>query len=274
MRMRTAAQAKDGSTGWEPLRDADLLCAASFISGAPVLDGAHEAVMVLDPATGESIGQVPALGAAEARAATDAAVAAIPRWSALRPQERSRLLRRWFVLILAARDDLAFIMTREQGKPISEARGEIDYAASFVEFYAEEAKRPNIEGVTSHLADAELEVWREPAGVAALITPWNFPSAMLTRKAAAALAAGCTVVAHPSIETPFSATALAVLAHRAGIPAGVFNVVTGHAPEIVGAWTADPRVRFFYVTGTTEIGRLLFRQSAERSRRLVLELGG
>ncbi|HWV02054.1 MAG TPA: NAD-dependent succinate-semialdehyde dehydrogenase, partial [Devosia sp.] len=220
------------------------------------------------------IGQVPALGAAEARAATDAAVAAFPRWSALLPQERSRLLRRWFELILAARDDLAFIMTREQGKPISEALGEIDYAASFVEFYAEEAKRPNIEGVTSHLPDAELEVWREPAGVAALITPWNFPSAMLTRKAAAALAAGCTVVAHPSIETPFSATALAVLAQRAGIPAGVFNVVTGHAPEIVGAWTTDPRVRVLSFTGSTEIGRLLFRQSAETIKRLVLELGG
>lgn len=272
--MQTAAANRNGSTGWAPLHDAALLCEASFVAGAPVPAGTHEAVAVFDPATGERIGQVPALGAAEARAATDAAVAAFPRWSALLPQERSRLLRRWFELILAARDDLAFIMTREQGKPISEARGEIDYAASFVEFYAEEAKRPNIEGVTSHLPDAELEVWREPAGVAALITPWNFPSAMLTRKAAAALAAGCTVVAHPSIETPFSATALAVLAQRAGIPAGVFNVVTGHAPEIVGAWTTDPRVRVLSFTGSTEIGRLLFRQSAETIKRLVLELGG
>ncbi|MGN6158181.1 MAG: NAD-dependent succinate-semialdehyde dehydrogenase [Devosia sp.] len=272
--MQTAAANRNGSTGWAPLHDAALLCEASFVAGVPVPAGTHEAVAVFDPATGERIGQVPALGAAEARAATDAAVAAFPRWSALLPQERSRLLRRWFELILAARDDLAFIMTREQGKPISEARGEIDYAASFVEFYAEEAKRPNIEGVTSHLPDAELEVWREPAGVAALITPWNFPSAMLTRKAAAALAAGCTVVAHPSIETPFSATALAVLAQRAGIPAGVFNVVTGHAPEIVGAWTTDPRVRVLSFTGSTEIGRLLFRQSAETIKRLVLELGG
>jgi len=272
--MQTAAANRNGSTGWAPLHDAALLCEASFVAGVPVPAGTHEAVPVFDPATGERIGQVPALGAAEARAATDAAVAAFPRWSALLPQERSRLLRRWFELILAARDDLAFIMTREQGKPISEALGEIDYAASFVEFYAEEAKRPNIEGVTSHLPDAELEVWREPAGVAALITPWNFPSAMLTRKAAAALAAGCTVVAHPSIETPFSATALAVLAQRAGIPAGVFNVVTGHAPEIVGAWTTDPRVRVLSFTGSTEIGRLLFRQSAETIKRLVLELGG
>jgi len=272
--MQTAAANKNGSTGWESLRDPALLCAASFIDGQQVRSGARGDVAVLDPATGASVGSVPALGAAEARVATDAAVAAFPGWSGLLPQERSRILRRWFELILAARDDLAFIMTREQGKPISEARGEIDYAASFVEFYAEEAKRPNIEGVTSHLPDAELEVWREPAGVAALITPWNFPSAMLTRKAAAALAAGCTVVAHPSIETPFSATALAVLAQRAGVPAGVFNIVTGHAPELVGAWTADPRVRVLSFTGSTEIGRLLFRQSAETIKRLVLELGG
>ena len=138
---------------------------------------------------------------------------------------------------MAARDDLAVILTREQGKPLSEAHGEIDYAASFIEFYAEEAKRPNIESVTSHLAGAEVEVWREAAGVAALITPWNFPAAMLTRKAAAALAAGCTAVAHPSIETPFSATALAVLAERAGHSAGVFNIVTGDAAGIVGDWT-------------------------------------
>jgi aspartate-semialdehyde dehydrogenase len=165
-------------------------------------------------------------------------------------------------------------MTREQGKPISEARGEIEYAASFVEFYAEEAKRPNIESVTSHLPDAEVEVWREPAGVAGLITPWNFPAAMLTRKAAAALAAGCTCVVHPSAETPFSATALAVLAERAGMPRGVFNIVTGHAAEVVAPWTSDPRVRVLSFTGSTEIGRLLFRQSADTVKRLVLELGG
>jgi aspartate-semialdehyde dehydrogenase len=165
-------------------------------------------------------------------------------------------------------------MTAEQGKPISEARGEIDYAASFIEFYAEETKRPNIESVTSHLGDAEVEVWREPVGVAALVTPWNFPSAMITRKAAAALGAGCTVVVHPSIETPFSALALAELGERAGIPAGVFNVVTGHAPEIVGAWMEDMRVRALSFTGSTEIGKLLYRQGADTVKRLVLELGG
>jgi aspartate-semialdehyde dehydrogenase len=263
-----------GSGGWGGLNDPDLLCPASIIGGRLVVGGMHADVDVLDPATGETIGQVPALGAAQARAATDAAAAAFPGWAGLLPQDRSAVLRRWYELIRAASDDLALIMTREQGKPLSEARGEIAYAASFVEFYAEEAKRLNIEGVTSHLPDAELEVWREPVGVAALITPWNFPAAMLTRKAAAALAAGCTTVAHPSIETPFSATALALLAQRAGIPDGVFNVVTGHAPEIVGAWTADPRIRALSFTGSTEIGRLLFRQSADTVKRLILELGG
>ncbi|NMG68271.1 aldehyde dehydrogenase family protein, partial [Azoarcus indigens] len=153
--------------------------------------------------------------------------------------------------------NLARIMVAEQGKPLSEALGEIDYAASFVQFYAEEAKRPNIESVTSHLATAEMEVWREPVGVAALVTPWNFPSAMLTRKAAAAIAAGCTVVCHPSAETPLSALALAELAHRAGLPAGVFNVLPGDAPEVVGAWTAHPRVRALSFTGSTGIGKLL-----------------
>jgi aspartate-semialdehyde dehydrogenase len=190
------------------------------------------------------------------------------------PQDRSALLRRWFDLMIENREDLARIMVLEQGKPLSEARGEIDYAASFVEYYAEEAKRPNIEGVTSHLPDAEVELWLEPVGVAALITPWNFPAAMLTRKAAAAMAAGCTVVANPSGETPYSALALAELAERAGIPAGVFNVLTGKASTIVEPWTADSRVRALSFTGSTEIGRLLCRQSADTVKRLVMELGG
>ena len=181
-------------------------------------------------------------------------------------------MRRWFELQLEHKEDLARIMVLEQGKPISEARGEIDYGAAFVEFYAEESKRPNIEGVTSHLPDAEVELWREPVGVAALITPWNFPSAMLTRKAAAALAAGCTVVAHPSGETPYSALALAELAERAGIPAGVFNVVTGIAPTVVDPWTRDTRVRALSFTGSTEVGKLLFRQSASTVKRLVMAL--
>ena len=229
---------------------------------------------VTDPASGDDLGEVARLSADEARAAVDAAQAAFPSWAGRLPQERAGLLRRWFEEIAAHREDLARIMTLEQGKPLSEARGEIDYGASFVEFFAEEAKRPNIEGVTSHLPDAEMELWREPVGVAALVTPWNFPNAMLTRKAAAALAAGCTVVCHPSAETPFSALALAELAERAGLPPGVFNVVTGDAPEIVGAWTEDPRVRALSFTGSTEIGRLLYRQSADTVKRLILELGG
>ncbi len=260
------------------LADPTLFCPAAFIDGERIEAGdgvaGATAIPVTDPASGEVVGVVPALSNVEARRAVDAASTAFPGWSGLLPQARSAKLRKWFELVLASRDDLAVIMTREQGKPLSEARGEIDYAASFIEFYAEEAKRPNIESVTSHLPDAEIEVWREPSGVAALITPWNFPAAMLTRKAAAALAAGCTIVAHPSIETPFSATALAVLAERAGIPRGVFNIVTGNAPQIVGAWMKDSRVRVLSFTGSTEVGRLLFRQSAETVKRLVLELGG
>jgi aspartate-semialdehyde dehydrogenase len=190
------------------------------------------------------------------------------------PQERAAILRRWFELMIEHKDDLARIMVLEQGKPLSEALGEIDYAASFLEYYAEESKRPNIEGVTSHLPDAEVELWLEPVGVAALITPWNFPSAMLTRKAAAALAAGCTVLAHPSHETPYSALALAELAERAGVPAGVFNVVTGRASDIVPAWSSDKRVRVLSFTGSTEVGRLLYRDSAETVKKLVMELGG
>ncbi|HET7411215.1 MAG TPA: NAD-dependent succinate-semialdehyde dehydrogenase, partial [Pararhizobium sp.] len=173
-----------------------------------------------------------------------------------------------------ATEDLALIMTLEQGKPLSEARGEIAYAASFIEFYAEEAKRLSIESVQPHLAGAQFEVSREPLGVAALVTPWNFPSAMLTRKAAAALAAGCTVVCHPASETPLSALALAELAERAGMPAGVFNVVTGAPEPIVSAWTADHRVRALSFTGSTNIGQKLYRDSAATMKRLILELGG
>lgn len=261
----------DGLAG---LADAALFCRAAYIDGQSVSTGASGQIAVLNPADGSEVGRVPALDSAQARQAVDAASAAFPLWSGLLPQERAAILRAWFEAIRGARDDLALLMTLEQGKPLSEARGEIDYAASFVEFYAEETKRPNIESVTSHLPDAEVEVWREPAGVAALITPWNFPSAMLTRKAAAALAAGCTCVAHPSSETPFSALALAVLAERAGMPPGVFNIVTGHAAEIVGAWTSDKRIRVLSFTGSTEIGRLLFRQSADTIKHLVLELGG
>ncbi len=256
------------------LSDGRLFRGLSYIGGkwSAAADGAT--FSVLDPASGHTVGEVAQLSAEESHAAVDAAAAAFPAWSGSLPQDRSGVLRRWFELIGANREDLARIMVAEQGKPLSEARGEIDYAASFVEFYAEEAKRPNIEGVTSHLPDAEVEVWLEPIGPVALITPWNFPSAMLTRKAAAALAAGCTIVAHPSSQTPFSALALAELGERAGLPAGVFNVVTGRASTVVPPWTEDARVHALSFTGSTEVGHLLYRNSAKTMKKLVMELGG
>ncbi|WP_372615004.1 NAD-dependent succinate-semialdehyde dehydrogenase [Aquicoccus sp.] len=256
------------------ITDKRLVRAFSYIGGkwTAAQDGAT--LGVTNPADGSALGDIARLSGEESARAVDVGQDAFPAWSALLPQDRSTILRRWFDLMIENREDLARIMVLEQGKPLSEARGEIDYAASFVEFYAEEAKRPNIEGVTSHLHDAEVELWLEPVGVVALVTPWNFPSAMLTRKAAAALAAGCTVLAHPSTETPYSALALAELAERAGLPAGVFNVVTGNASDVVTSWTADSRVRALSFTGSTEIGRLLYRASAETVKKLVLELGG
>ncbi|MBC9247157.1 NAD-dependent succinate-semialdehyde dehydrogenase [Paracoccus sp. 11-3] len=254
------------------IADTNLIRQDAYIGGA--WQTSPDRFSVTDPATGQIIADVARLNADEARKAVDAAQAAYHDWAWALPQDRATTLRRWHRLILENADDLARIMTAEQGKPLSEAQGEIDYAASFVEFYAEEAKRPNIESVTSHLQTAEMELWREPLGVAALITPWNFPCAMITRKAAAALAAGCTVVVHPSAETPLSALALAELADRAGFPPGVFNVVTGNAPEIVGEWCRDDRVRALSFTGSTRIGKLLYAQSADTVKRLVLELGG
>ncbi|GLQ17703.1 NAD-dependent succinate-semialdehyde dehydrogenase [Maritalea porphyrae] len=256
------------------LRDAKLMRQFSYIDGKWVDSANGNSIVVTNPADGSWVGEVSSLGSIQSEEAVNAAQRAFGHWSQKLPGERAELLRRWYELILEHKSDLAQIMVAEQGKPLSEALGEIDYAASFVEFYAEEAKRPNIEGVTSHLNNAEVELWREPVGVCALVTPWNFPSAMLTRKAAAALGAGCTVVAHPSAETPFSALALAELAERAGFESGVFNVVTGVAPDIVAPWTKDPRVRALSFTGSTQVGRLLYRQCADTVKTLVLELGG
>jgi aspartate-semialdehyde dehydrogenase len=258
----------------ERLKDSRLLKEFAYIGGAWRASASGRVIAVNDPATGEWIGQVPALTEDESRDAVTAAGGAFPEWSALLPQERSRLLRNWHDLMLGHREDLAVLMTLEQGKPLSEARGEIDYAAGFIEFYAEEAKRTNIESVTAHLPHASMRVQRVPMGVAALVTPWNFPSAMITRKAAAALAAGCTAVVHPSRYTPFSALALAELAERAGLPAGVFNVVTGEAAEVVAPMTESPVARVLSFTGSTEIGRLLYRQCAPTIKTLILELGG
>ncbi len=218
---------KDPSAQDATIPTGPLVKTQAFINGEWV--AGTDTFPVTDPATGQTIAHVSAMTAATATDAVNAAQNAFAPWAALLPQDRAALLKKWHAKIIEHREELAWIMVAEQGKPISEARGEIDYAASFVDFYAEEARRPNIEGITSHLPTAEVELWREPIGVVALITPWNFPSAMLTRKAAAALAAGCTIVAHPSAETPLSALALAQLADDAGLPAGVFNVLPGDA---------------------------------------------
>ncbi len=265
------------ATTWSDLSyrgDSRLLREHAYIDGGwrSAAEGAVREVR--NPATGACLGTVAALGSAGAHEAVAAAETAFHGWRMRLPQERAAILRAWHDAIVANRRDLATLMTLEQGKPIGESRDEIDYAASFVAWYAEEARRLNVESVTGHLADADLTVRREPAGVAALITPWNFPSAMITRKAAAALAAGCSVVVHPSIHTPFSALALAELAERAGMPAGVFNVVTGDAPEIVGAFCANPAVRVVSFTGSTEVGRLIATQCAPGIKRLIMELGG
>ena len=251
-----------------------MLRELAYIDGHWTAGDAGQTFEVNDPASGAAIGWVSKINADQTSLAIDAAVKAFAPWRNQLPQERASKLRRWHELIVAAREDLALIMTLEQGKPLSESRGEIDYAASFVEWYAEEAKRLNAESVTSHLPDAEMIVRREAVGVVGIVTPWNFPSAMLTRKAAAALAAGCTIVAHPSSETPLSALALAELADRAGIPAGVLNIVTGDAATIVGRLCEDERVRAMSFTGSTEIGRLIAAQCAPTMKNLVMELGG
>lgn len=265
---------RDVHPALERLADGRLLRELAYIDGRWTSAPDAAAFAVRDPFSGAALAHVASLGPKETARAVDAAARAFPLWKALTPQERAGKLRRWHDLILAAREDLALLMTLEQGKPLAESRGEIDYAASFVEWYAEEGKRLNAESVTSHLPDAQMLVSREPLGVAALLTPWNFPSAMLTRKAAAALAAGCTIVAHPSSHTPLSALALAELAERAGLPAGVFNIVTGEAAPIARQLCEDERVRVVSFTGSTEIGRLIARQCASTVKRLVMELGG
>ncbi|WP_349367621.1 NAD-dependent succinate-semialdehyde dehydrogenase [Salinarimonas sp.] len=256
------------------LADKRLLRELSYVDGRWVAGEAGAGFAVTDPASGAGLGWVTALDAHETARAVDAAARAQAGWAALLPQERAERLRAWHAAILAAAEDLALLMTLEQGKPLAEARGEIAYGASFVAWYAEEATRVGAETSASHLPGAQSLVTREPIGVAALITPWNFPSAMLTRKAAAALAAGCTVVAHPSHHTPFSALALAELAERAGLPAGVLNVVTGDAETIVGALADDVRVGALSFTGSTEIGRLVAARCAPTMKHLVMELGG
>ena len=255
------------------LKDRRLLRTFGYVDGRWT-GGSGNGFDVQDPATGQIVAHIASLGAEDAQQAVEAAHRAFAAWRDLLPQERSAILRDWHDRVLAASDDLALIMTLEQGKPLAESKGEIAYGASFIEWFAEEAKRLNVESVTSHLPGAEMILRREALGVVAVVTPWNFPNAMLTRKAAAALAAGCTVVAHPSSETPLSALALAELADRAGVPAGVFNVLPGSASEIVGALTAAPKVRAVSFTGSTEIGKVLASQCVGSLKRMVMELGG
>ncbi|SFA55522.1 NAD-dependent succinate-semialdehyde dehydrogenase [Metapseudomonas otitidis] len=235
-------------------------------------DGARQDIF--NPATGACIGQVPNLGAAEARQAIAAAERAWPAWRALTAKERSARLKRWHALMIEHTETLAQILTLEQGKPLAEARGEIVYAASFIEWFAEEAKRIYGDTIPSHKGDARIVVTKEPIGVVAAITPWNFPAAMITRKAGPALAAGCPCIVKPAPETPFSALALAALAEQAGIPAGVFNVITGDAVAIGGELTASPAVRKLSFTGSTAIGKLLMAQCAPTLKKVSLELGG
>ena len=259
------------------LEDLNLLRTQCLIGGAWCGAEGGATFPVGNPANGELLAEVPDMGAAETRRAIAAADAAWPAWRNRTAKERSAVLRKWFELMLAHADDLALLMTSEQGKPLAEAKGEVAYAASFIEWFAEEAKRVYGDTIPATQADKRLIVVRQPIGVCAAITPWNFPAAMITRKVAPALAAGCTVVVKPAEQTPLTALALAELAQRAGFPPGVFNVVTGSAasaPKIGGELTGNPTVRKLSFTGSTEVGRLLMAQCAPSIKKVSLELGG
>ena len=253
------------------LKDPALLEPRALIGGEWI---AGAGITVRNPATGAELAQVPRLDASATKRAIDAAHGALPGWRKKTAKERAAILRKWHELLLANQDDLAQIMTAEQGKPLAESRGEIVYAAGFLEWFGEEAKRVYGDTIPSPWGDKRMLVTKEPVGVCAAITPWNFPTAMLARKVGAALAAGCTMVAKPAEQTPLSAFALALLGERAGIPAGVFNVITGDARAIGGELTANPKVRKITFTGSTEVGKLLMRQSADTLKKLSLELGG
>jgi succinate-semialdehyde dehydrogenase / glutarate-semialdehyde dehydrogenase len=256
------------------LKDPSLHRQQCYLNGAWTDADDRATIAVQNPATGETLGRIPKMGATETRRAIEAAGDAQPAWRARTAGERALMLRRWFDLILANQDDLARLMTAEQGKPLAESRGEIAYAASFIEWFAEEGKRVYGDLIPAHQADKRIVVMKEPIGVCAAITPWNFPAAMITRKAGPALAVGCAMVLKPATQTPFSALALAELAERAGIPPGVFSVVTGSATAIGGEMTGNPIVRKVTFTGSTEIGSQLMAQSAPTVKKLSLELGG
>ncbi len=256
------------------LQNSDLLRQACYIDGAWCDADNQTTLKVVNPATGEVLGAVPAMGRAETCRAIEAANRALAGWRDKTAQERSELLRRWNDMLLENREDLALLMTAEQGKPLNEARGEISYAASFIEWFAEEGKRTYGDVIPTHQKDKRLIVMKQPVGVCAAITPWNFPAAMIARKAGPALAAGCTMVVKPASSTPYSALALAELSHRAGIPPGVFNVVTGPSDPIGVELTSHPLVRKLTFTGSTETGKKLLAACSDTLKKVTMELGG
>ena len=256
------------------LKDPTLFRQQCYLDGKWLDADSGKTIAVTNPATGAMLGNVPNMGAAETRRAITAANAAFPAWRAKTAKDRASILRKWFDLMMANQEDLAILMTMEQGKPLSESRGEIAYAASFIEWFAEEGKRIYGDTIPGHQADKRIVVLKEPIGVCAAITPWNFPAAMITRKCGPALAAGCPMVVKPATATPYSALALAELAERAGVPKGVFSVVTGSASAIGGEMTTNPIVRKLTFTGSTEIGRVLMEQCARTVKKTSMELGG
>ncbi|MDW9815255.1 NADP-dependent succinate-semialdehyde dehydrogenase [Sinorhizobium meliloti] len=256
------------------LKDPSLFRQAALVGETWIEADPKNAIEVNNPATCEIIGRVPKLGAADTRTAIEAAARVQKEWAARTAKERSAVLRRWFELMIENKDDLGRILTMEQGKPLAEATGEIVYGASFIEWFAEEARRVYGDLVPGHQKDKRILVMKQPIGVVAAITPWNFPNAMITRKAGPALAAGCAMVLKPAAQTPFSAIAIAVLAERAGMPKGLFSVITGSAREIGAEMTSNPTVRKLTFTGSTEVGAELYRQSAATIKKLGLELGG
>ncbi len=269
-----SAQAMVAENGAPKLKDASLFRQQCYIDGKWVDADSGKTLPVTNPATGEELGSVPKMGAAETRRAIEAADRAWPAWRALTGKERSNILRKWFDLMMANQEDLGLLMTLEQGKPLTEAKGEIAYGASFIEWFAEEAKRVYGDVIPGHQRDKRIVVVKQPVGVVGAITPWNFPNAMITRKAGPALAAGCPIVIKPATATPFSALALCELAERAGIPKGIINVVTGSSSEIGGELTSNPTVRKISFTGSTEVGKILIKQSADTVKKLSMELGG
>jgi succinate-semialdehyde dehydrogenase/glutarate-semialdehyde dehydrogenase len=257
-----------------PLKDPKLFREQCYLEGAWIGADSKKSFAVHNPASGDLLGNVPDLGAAETRRAIEAAERALPAWRARTGKERAAILRKWSDLILAALDDLALLLTTEQGKPLAESKGEIQIGAAYVEWFAEEAKRIYGETIPTPWGDKRIVVIKQPVGVCGAITPWNFPHSMITRKVAPALAAGCTVILKPAEQTPFSALALAELAERAGFPKGVLNILTGDAPAIGGELCAHPAVRKISFTGSTEVGRLLMKQVAPTVKKISLELGG